>query len=239
MQKYLFLIFTVITVAVNGLATTVNLNGLTTKAISDNVFPTPITPAGFAFAIWGLIYTVLLIIGILIATERYSISKSTLRLYIASSVANCLWIFAWQYLVPVVPAVLLFTLLFLNYGVTRGLTGAVKHGYAVYLGWIVIASILNATVLLRYNLGITSIGIDVYTVVSALLVIGVFIYGILSLKIKSFSPILVAIWAYFGLYSITPSPVVKTTIIVCWFALAFATLPIINNYRIRKTLSSN
>lgn len=235
MQKYLFLIFTVITIAVNGLATTVNLNGLTTKAISDNVFPTPITPAGFAFAIWGLIYSVLLIIGILIATQRYSISKSTLRLYMASAIANCLWIFTWQYLIPVIPAILLFTLVFLNFGVVKGLTGAVKHGYAIYLGWTVIASIINATVLLRYNFGITSIGIDAYTVVQILLGVGVFIYAILAMNIKSLSPILVGMWAYYGLYAVTPSPNVKSTIIVAMFAFVAAMVPIINSYRIRHT----
>jgi translocator protein len=235
MQKYLFLIFTVITIGVNGLATTVNLNGLTTKAISDNVFPTPITPAGFAFAIWGLIYTVLLVIGILIATQRYSISKSTLRLYIASAIVNCLWIFTWQYLIPVIPAILLFSLVFLNYEVVKGLTGAVKHGYAIYLGWTVIASIINATVLLRYNFGISSIGIDAYTVVQILLGIGVFIYAILAMNIKSLSPILVGMWAYYGLYSVTPSPSVKSTIIVAMFAFVAAMIPVINNYRIRHS----
>ena len=51
-------------IAVNGLAgSTTFLNGVTSGEVSD-IYPTLITPAGFTFAIWGVIYTLLLIFTI-------------------------------------------------------------------------------------------------------------------------------------------------------------------------------
>ncbi len=42
-------------VAVNAAANIVPINGQTTGGVSDR-FPTLVTPAGFAFIIWGIIY---------------------------------------------------------------------------------------------------------------------------------------------------------------------------------------
>ena len=50
----------VVTVLFNVLANTLALNGRTTGEISD-LYPTLITPAGYVFSIWGLIYTLLLL----------------------------------------------------------------------------------------------------------------------------------------------------------------------------------
>lgn len=46
-------------IAVNGAANALPINGLTTGAVSD-LYPNLFTPAGFAFSIWGLIYSGLL-----------------------------------------------------------------------------------------------------------------------------------------------------------------------------------
>ena len=43
------------TLAINYLSTALPINGLTPGAISDQ-FPVRFTPAGYVFAIWGLIY---------------------------------------------------------------------------------------------------------------------------------------------------------------------------------------
>jgi len=51
----------VVTLIVNGLAgSTTLLNGVTSGEVSD-LYPTFITPAGFTFAIWSVIYTLLLL----------------------------------------------------------------------------------------------------------------------------------------------------------------------------------
>jgi len=47
-----------ITLVINGLAGTTLIGGRTTAEVSD-MYPTLITPAGYVFAIWGIIYLLL------------------------------------------------------------------------------------------------------------------------------------------------------------------------------------
>ena len=49
-----------VTVIINGLASSLALNGVTTAEVSDLYF-TLVTPAGYVFSIWGVIYTLLLL----------------------------------------------------------------------------------------------------------------------------------------------------------------------------------
>ena len=52
-----------VTVIVNALASSLALNGVTTAEVSDLYF-TLVTPAGYVFSIWGLIYILLLIFAV-------------------------------------------------------------------------------------------------------------------------------------------------------------------------------
>jgi len=57
--RWVNIIAYVLTVIINGLAgSTTLIGGVNTAAISD-LYPTLITPAGFTFAIWGVIYFLL------------------------------------------------------------------------------------------------------------------------------------------------------------------------------------
>jgi TspO/MBR family len=200
MKRYLFLIATVITIAFNGAATAKLIGGQDTKYISDVLTPTIITPNGQTFAIWAVIYTGLLAISIANAMDLYPIGPRTLAFYIASCLANCAWIVTWQLQVPYIPAALLFILLFCNIVVAFGLRNIFKHVYLIYTSWIVIASVINATVFFQYNLGIKSIqGVENYVVAVILLSIGALLYLIMSLKYDSLIPVLVGAWAYLGI----------------------------------------
>ena len=53
----------VLVLVMNAAATTLPLNGITTEEISD-ALPSYFTPAGYTFAIWGLIYTALIAFAI-------------------------------------------------------------------------------------------------------------------------------------------------------------------------------
>ena len=57
-----WLIVTLFALVMNYLATSLPLNGMSTKALSDGL-STLITPAGFTFGIWSLIY-----VGVIILT---------------------------------------------------------------------------------------------------------------------------------------------------------------------------
>jgi hypothetical protein len=80
----------------NTVAIVLPLNGVTTKELSDT-FTTLITPAGFTFSIWSIIYVGLLIITFAILIGKIKLPKITLSRFVLSSLCNGLWIVAWHY----------------------------------------------------------------------------------------------------------------------------------------------
>jgi tryptophan-rich sensory protein len=89
----------VVTVLVNGLAgSTTILGGKNTAQISD-ASPTLITPAGYVFAIWGVIYVLLgaFVVFQALPNERGEGFHSKIGvLFILSSLVNVAWLFLWR-----------------------------------------------------------------------------------------------------------------------------------------------
>lgn len=151
----------VVTVAVNALANILPLNGLSTGAISDSL-PSLVTPAGYVFSIWGLIYLLLAVFVVYQALPAQRHNPRLVRvgyLFVLSCALNIAWLFTWHYLlIPLsLPVMLglLGTLIViyqrLEIGqsrVSRGETLAVRLAFSVYLGWITVATIANVSVLL-------------------------------------------------------------------------------------------
>ena len=153
------------TVVVNALASILPINGITTGELSD-LYPNLFVPAGLTFAIWGLIYVLLGIFVIypLIPSVRRDAQKIDFvrrigPLFFISCLANIGWIFAWHYQIVPLSLVLMLVLLGsllaiylrLNTGksnATRAEKYLVHLPFSVYLGWITIATIANATALL-------------------------------------------------------------------------------------------
>ena len=54
-RQFAVIFITLLTISVNGLANALPINGIQTGKISDKYF-TLFTPAGYVFAIWGVIY---------------------------------------------------------------------------------------------------------------------------------------------------------------------------------------
>ena len=89
----------VIMVVMNGLATTLPLNGRTTAEISDS-FANTFAPAGYVFSIWGVIYTALLIFLGYSFSKRGRESVAVNRvgwLFALNAIANGIWIVFWHY----------------------------------------------------------------------------------------------------------------------------------------------
>jgi benzodiazapine receptor len=148
----------VVTVIVNGLASSLALNGVTTAEVSDLYF-TLVTPAGYVFAIWGVIYTLLLLFSVFQALPSQR-AKPFLEqisvLFILSGVFNVVWLFLWHYDQIVLSVALMFALLatliavYMRLGI--GKTSAtlkervfVQLPFSVYLGWITVATIANVS----------------------------------------------------------------------------------------------
>ena len=98
-NRLLTILFTIATITVNALANILPFNGQTTGEISDR-FPIRFVPAGYVFAIWGLIYLALLafaIYQVLPAQRDTKVLDEIAPLYWLASIANAVWIVLWHY----------------------------------------------------------------------------------------------------------------------------------------------
>lgn len=158
-----------IVLVINGLATALPINGRTTAQISDS-FPVIFVPAGYVFAIWGLVYLGLaaLVVYALTPAGRADARVGALGWWLPLNLAaNASWILCWHYgLYPLSLAVMLVILSSLAIihrrlddvdarGPLRSAGGSRARSYwfvrfptSLYLGWISVATIANASVVL-------------------------------------------------------------------------------------------
>lgn len=205
----------VVTVVMNALANGLPLNGRFTGEISDSI-PNLFVPSGTTFAIWGVIYALLILfIGYQWFSLRDKEHDGALvgavgPWFFISSLANSLWIVAWHWSLVGLDLLLMLALLaslIVMYGATRLEKSAsvlkkvaVALPVSVYLGWITVATVANATsnlVLLGWNgFGLPESFWTVLVMVVAMLlnILAVFIHG-------DYGYALVGIWAFFGIYT--------------------------------------
>lgn len=159
LQRTITMLAALATITVNILANALPINGLNTGEISDR-FEILFVPAGYVFAIWGLIYIGWLVYAVFQALPSQAENPLLARIapwFWVSSLANMGWIFLWHYQVfpftLVLMAVILVSLLAIN-RILAGVEGVakwtVKLPFSVYLGWISVATVANATQLLYY-----------------------------------------------------------------------------------------
>jgi hypothetical protein len=151
------------TLVINGLANALPINGLNTGQISDR-FQVYFVPAGYVFAIWGVIYLGLIAFAIFQAlpSQRENPRLRATGWWISlGGLANSAWIFLWHYeqfpLTLIAMLTLLATLIvtYLRLGIGRtqvpaAETWAARLPFSIYLGWITVATVANATDVLDY-----------------------------------------------------------------------------------------
>lgn len=139
-------------------ASTTHLGGTDTAAVSDS-YPNLFAPAGYTFAVWGVIY---LLLGLFMfrmfaiwkpknALSQAEINTIT-RLFTITSLLNAAWLLAWQYRVLWLSVILmtglLVALIRIN-AITRSKDITAKEWlfvslpFSVYFGWITVATIAN------------------------------------------------------------------------------------------------
>jgi len=228
------------TIALNILANALPFNNIDTGTISDS-FPLYITPAGYVFAIWGVIYLGLLAFATYQALPSQRENprlQATGWLLVWSCIANIAWLFCWHYgfqtgwfwLTEVAMLALLGLLIMiylrLGTGVTRvgtAETWAIRVPISIYLGWISVATIANTTIVL-YSLGWTGEGIAPALTILLLLVATVL--GVLMLaRHRDVAYALVLVWAFIGIGApniIADNSLVSTTAYILAGFLALA-----------------
>lgn len=173
----------------------------------SNQFDVLITPAGYAFSIWGLIY--FLLIGFIVYQwvqffkhkKEDSLEKTSVWLAL-SNMLNALWIVVWtdeQLLLSVfIIFLLLLSLLKLGNNLNLGKEPQmprifVQWPLGVYIGWIIVASVVNLSVWL-YT---TEIFFQAQVIWACLvLCVAAVIYATFALKAGILSAVWVGIWAF-------------------------------------------
>ena len=199
-------------IIVNGLAgSTTLLGGKNTAEISD-ANPTLITPAGYTFSIWGVIYVLL---GIFMIFQALPMEKEKKYhgkigwLFVLSSVFNIIWLFLWQFEYLAYSVVLMFLLLaslisiYLRLSIGKSDVGireklAVHIPFSTYLGWITIASIANVSVTL-VSAEWDGFGISQEIWAALVVIIALLISVLVIVTRKDIAYGLVIIWALVGI----------------------------------------
>lgn len=194
----------IIMVAVNYLAVLLPLNGRDTGEISDN-YPNLFAPAGYAFSIWGVIYTLLGIYSVYqLWQEKNEVIAKINSLFIVNALLNAIWIFAWHFdviwLSVIIMVGLLFTLIRIAdilrvSNITKKESWLVRLPFAVYFGWITVATIANITVFL-VSIGWDRFGLSEIFWTIVILLVGVLIGSWRMLYDRFISYGLVLVWAY-------------------------------------------
>ncbi len=210
--KWSNIIAFVLTVIVNSLAgSTTLLGGVNTAEISDSN-PTLITPAGYVFSIWGIIYVLLgifVIFQALPSQREKEYSKRIGWLFVLSSLANIVWLFLWQYEILSVSVILMFLLLatliviYLRLNIGKSVVSlreklAVHVPFSVYLGWITIASIANVSVFLVSE-NWDGFGISPETWATLIIIVALIITILVLATRKDIAYGLVIVWALVGI----------------------------------------
>lgn len=199
------------TIVVNGLANALPLNNLTTGEISDR-FDVYFVPAGYVFSIWGLIYLGLIAFAIFQAlpAQADNLKLQRVRLpFLISCLANIGWLFLWHYErfsgTIVAMAVLLFSLatIYIRLGIGRSTASRaekwmVRVPFSIYLGWVSVATIANATSLLNY-LGWGGWGLDPQVWAVIMIAVTVILGSIIAVDRHDGAFVLVLSWALVGI----------------------------------------
>lgn len=167
--------FYALTILVNGLANGLPLNGQTTGQVSAK-YPALLTPAGYAFSIWGLIYialTAFVIYQLLPAQKNNELIKRINPFFKVSCLANAAWIFAWHYGALFTSLILMVILLIALIAIYRSLYAVanrptlseylfVYFPFSLYTGWIAVATIVNISAV-QTGMGWDNIGFQEVT----------------------------------------------------------------------------
>jgi benzodiazapine receptor len=227
-RQWITMLTVIALIVMNILANALPFNGLSTATISDS-FKVFFVPAGYVFAIWGLIYIGLLAYGIYQALPAQKENPRLRRAaapFVVGSLANIAWLFFWHYgvfaltvvamLILLASLIMVYQILGVNQvSVSNGERWAVHVPFSIYLGWISVATIANITDLLWY-VGWNGFGLapEVWTVI--MLTVTVVLAFAMALLRGDVAYLLVLVWALAGIgVKQAATPLVSTSAFVC------------------------
>lgn len=193
------------------------INDLSQADISA-MYPTKITPAGFAFSIWGLIYT-LVFISVVWMLYKYKdkemdkIIQAISGWFILSSLANILWTVTFSYLkLPLstlLISVLLISLVMILINLSKlnfKLKTIFPLSFGLYAGWVMIATVVNIAASL-VQVGWNGFGISEVMWANIILIVALVIVFFVTFRTTNVIIPLPVAWAYFAIFKAEDSKV--------------------------------
>jgi hypothetical protein len=210
-RQYANLFSVILALTINILASTLPLNGQNTGEISDR-FDVYFVPAGYVFAIWGVIYIGWIAFTIFQFQPSQKESPRLRRLgylFALSNLANAAWLFCWHYnrfgLSVLVMLALLGLLIasYLRLEVNRSSVWRVEYWsvdilFSIYLGWITVATVANITDWL-YLVEWNGFGIAAQTWAIIMLAVASLLGLAMALTRRDAAYLVVLVWAFVGI----------------------------------------
>lgn len=235
-------------IVVNVLSNVLPLNGRTAGEISDSL-PSYFTPAGYTFSIWSLIYLALLgyaVYQVLPAQRERPFQQKIGWWFVASSIANISWIFAWHYGFYALSILFMIAILVSLAAIYGRLqigrpNQAISHTeqlfihlpFSLYMGWITVATIANIASVSAY-LGWDGFGIAPAVWVVIMMGAAVVVAGLLLWNRRDFAYAGVLVWALFGIRAAQAAePMIATAAVVA--AVFIVILALAGYFRTRQT----
>ena len=232
------LIVVIAVIAWNYLANTGKINDKTVGGVSDdleNLF----TPAGYAFAIWGIIFLGLLVNGIYQVKIAYGSDEEKQKnvltgpWLIMANIGNGAWIWFWlnEYsgISVIIMIVILLSLIKValdlrleNYEAPRDVIIFGWWSNTIYLGWISVALIANIAAYLSKIGWADTVNEVSWTIVMIIVATLVNLFVLYTRNMREFC--LVGIWAIIAISARSTDDSIYTTAIVCAALLAVLTL---------------
>ncbi|KZE66088.1 hypothetical protein AWM68_06850 [Fictibacillus phosphorivorans] len=205
-RAYLNVIALLAVILVNYLANALPLNGNTTGELSAK-YNVLITPAGYVFSIWGLIYLLLgfwVIYQALPKNQNKPVFQSIGLWSVFNCILNCTWIFVWHYeqlgssLLVMIGLLLSIIVIYTRIQKQEEKSLFIRLPFSIYLGWISVATIVNMAVVLKYS-GWNGFGLSSVTWTIIMLFVGALLAMFFTIQNKDFVFPLVFVWAYIGI----------------------------------------
>jgi hypothetical protein len=215
LRQFLVVFVTVSLIVMNSLSNA-RVFGPQTNGDVSRKYDTLVTPAGYAFAIWGLIFLGLLGFAFYQAlpSQRHNPRFRTAGpWYILNGIGNAIWspIFNQEWIGIALMVILIMvgslfmvmehlrinprTELAMMRPVKPGETWLARLPFSIYFGWLSVATLLNITLWFRAT-GFDLSGVSEPIWAVGLLVLGLIVGAVLFNRYRSVAYMLVFMWAY-------------------------------------------
>jgi hypothetical protein len=210
-KRWILLISVIFVILMNYLSNALPFGGQTNAEVSAK-FPTLITPSGYAFSIWGIIYLALLIFAVFQLQKAKEIRFYTLvwPYIIIGCIANVLWLIAFQNEWLAVSVILISVLLwsfiaifklFYRFRLVLNTTHRyfIQVPFSLYFGWVSVATMVNVAVFLT-SLNLSFLAGTEETMAVIILILGFALALFLLIGQKDYVFSISVIWAYVAIW---------------------------------------